>query len=137
MAIVVPAHVSLHVSDVVKLGHVPVLLHIRALVFGHRLDEVLDDLVGDEGVAEVEFCDVWLGYIRTTSHLIAKVLLVAYLSISNLLEAFEDLFCGILVFGLIDHEADELLKRNVISPAARFSELAVHFVFVVYKAQTR
>ena len=55
------AHVALHVGDVVELGDVAVFLHVRAFVLGHAGDEVVDDFVGDEGVAEVELCDVWLG----------------------------------------------------------------------------
>jgi hypothetical protein len=57
-----PAHVPLHIRDVVKLGNVAILLHVRALVAWHGSDEVLDDFVWDERVAEVEFGDVWLGF---------------------------------------------------------------------------
>jgi hypothetical protein len=48
-----PAHVSLHIGDVVEFGYVAVFLHVGALVRGHGGDEVFDDFVGDEGVAEV------------------------------------------------------------------------------------
>jgi hypothetical protein len=54
------AHVSLHVSDVVELGNVAVFLHVRTFVLGHRGDEVFDNFIGDERMAEIEFCDVWL-----------------------------------------------------------------------------
>jgi hypothetical protein len=54
------AHITLHVSDVVELCDVAVFLHVGAFVFGHRGDEIFDDFVGDKGMAEVHFCDVWL-----------------------------------------------------------------------------
>jgi hypothetical protein len=54
------AHVALHVGDVVELGNVAVFLHIGAFVLGHRRDEVFNNFVGDERVAEIEFCDIWL-----------------------------------------------------------------------------
>lgn len=56
----VGAHVSLHVGDVVEFGYVAVFCHVRAFVLGHGGKEVVDDFVWDEGVAEVEFGDVWL-----------------------------------------------------------------------------
>ena len=56
----VGAHVPLHVCDVVEFGNVTVFCHIWAFVLGHGGEEVVDDFIGDEGVAEVEFGDVWL-----------------------------------------------------------------------------
>jgi hypothetical protein len=53
-------HVPLHIGDVVKLGDVAVFLHIWAFVLWHGGEEVFDDFVWDEGVAEVELCDVGL-----------------------------------------------------------------------------
>lgn len=50
----------LHEADIIELGQVPILLQVRALVRGHRVDEVGDEVVRNEGVAEVEFRDVWL-----------------------------------------------------------------------------
>jgi hypothetical protein len=35
-------------------------LHVGALVLWHGGEKVFDDFVGDEGVAEVEFGDIWL-----------------------------------------------------------------------------
>lgn len=54
------AHVPLHIGDVVKLRNVAVFLHIWALMFGHGGEQVFNDFVGDEGMSEVEFCDIWL-----------------------------------------------------------------------------
>jgi hypothetical protein len=54
------AHVALHVGDVVELRDVTVFLHVGAFVLGHRGDEIFDDFVGDERMAEIHFCDVWL-----------------------------------------------------------------------------
>jgi len=57
----IAAHVALHVGDVVELRYIAVFLHVWAFVLRHGGEEVFDDFVGDEGVAEVEFCDVRLG----------------------------------------------------------------------------
>jgi hypothetical protein len=54
------AHVALHVGDVVELCDVAVFLHVGSFVLGHGGDEVFDNFVGDERMAEVHFCDVWL-----------------------------------------------------------------------------
>jgi hypothetical protein len=56
----IAAHVALHIRNIVELGNVAVLLHIWALVLGHGGEEVFNDFVGDERVAEVEFGDVGL-----------------------------------------------------------------------------
>jgi hypothetical protein len=60
LAVAFAAHVSFHIGDVVELGGVAVFLHVWAFVLRHGGDEVLDDFVGDERVAEVELCDIWL-----------------------------------------------------------------------------
>lgn len=49
-----------HEADVVELGQITVLEHVGALMLGHGLDQVFDDFVGDERMAEIEFGDVWL-----------------------------------------------------------------------------
>jgi hypothetical protein len=54
-------HIPLHIGDVVEFGDVAVFLHVWAFVFGHGGEEVFDDFVWDERVAEVEFCYVGLG----------------------------------------------------------------------------
>lgn len=54
------AHVTLHIGDVVEFGNVAILLHIWAPVLGHGGKKVVNDLVRDEGVSEIELCDVWL-----------------------------------------------------------------------------
>jgi hypothetical protein len=53
-------HIPLHVGDVVEFGDIAILLHVWAFVFGHGGEQVFDDFVWDEGVAEVELCYVWL-----------------------------------------------------------------------------
>jgi hypothetical protein len=30
------------------------------LMFGHGGEQIFNDFVGDEGMSEVEFCDIWL-----------------------------------------------------------------------------
>lgn len=54
------AHEPLHERDVIVLGHVAVFLGAGAVVRRHRLDELFDEFVGDEGVPEIEFGDVGL-----------------------------------------------------------------------------
>ena len=50
----------LHKADVVVFRQVAVFLQVRAAVGGHGLEEVFDEVVRDEGVAEVELGDVGL-----------------------------------------------------------------------------
>lgn len=57
----VPSRHLLHEADVVVFRQVAVFLQIRPFVGGHASEEVLDELVGDEGVAEVDFGYVGLG----------------------------------------------------------------------------
>ena len=53
---------------------------------------------------------------------------------SDFLEGFEDLLRRVLIFCLVNHEADELLECNVVASSACIAELLMHFVFVVYEA---
>lgn len=57
----VPSRHLLHEADVVVFRQVAVFLQIRPFVGRHAGEEVLDELVGDEGVAEVDFGYVGLG----------------------------------------------------------------------------
>lgn len=50
----------LHEGDVVIFSDIAVLAKIRPFVWGHGGFELVDDLVRDEGMAEVELCDVRL-----------------------------------------------------------------------------
>ena len=59
-----------------------------------------------------------------------------HLSVGYFSEALEDLLGGILVFGDADHKVNELLKGDVVAASARLHELLVHFLLVVYEAQT-
>lgn len=54
------SHVLFHESNVVVLCKLPVFLQVRALVFRHALDKIVNELVGDERVSEVHLCYVWL-----------------------------------------------------------------------------
>jgi hypothetical protein len=56
----VAAHVSLHVGDVVELGNIAIFLHVWPFMLRHGGEQVFNDFVGDERVAEVELCDIWL-----------------------------------------------------------------------------
>jgi hypothetical protein len=62
-----PAHIPFHIRNIVELGNIAVLLHIRSFVAGHRGDEVFDDFIGHERVAEIKFGDVWLGALARGS----------------------------------------------------------------------
>lgn len=37
-----------HETDVIKFGQISVLQEIRTFVWGHRLDQMFDDLIGDQ-----------------------------------------------------------------------------------------
>ena len=50
----------LHKADVVEFRQVAVFLQIGSFMWGHAGEKALDEVVGDEGVAEVEFGDVGL-----------------------------------------------------------------------------
>lgn len=56
----VPCGHLLHEADVVVLRQMPVFLQIRSFVGGHAGEEVFDEFVGNERVAEIEFGDVRL-----------------------------------------------------------------------------
>ncbi|GJC90913.1 hypothetical protein ColLi_13751 [Colletotrichum liriopes] len=105
-----------HERNVVVLRHASVLGRVRAAVRGDDLDELIDDLVGDEGVAEVHLSDVGLA--------------VGYLA-----EGLEDLLGRVLVLGDVDHEADELLKGDVVTALGGVHKVVVHFVFGEDEAQ--
>ena len=57
----IPQRHLLHETDVVEFRQVAVFLEVGAFVRGHAGKEVFDEVVRDEGVAEVEFGDVGLG----------------------------------------------------------------------------
>lgn len=56
-----------HEAHVVIFSQLPLFMEIGALVLRHRLDEVFDQLVWNQRVAEIKLCYVWLSYY--VSHL--------------------------------------------------------------------
>ena len=54
-----------------------------------------------------------------------------YLAVSDLLKGLEDLFCSVLIFRNIDHEANELLERHVTLASTSGHELFMHLVLIV------
>lgn len=102
----------LHEADIVILGQVSILKEIGAIVRGHRLDQMLDDFVGDERMAEVKLSHVGLEnmlVIRTRYHYRHNP---TYLSIGNFLETLEDLLGRVLILGHTDHKPDELFEAH-------------------------
>lgn len=49
-----------HEANIIVFGAVTVFLEIGTFVFWHRGEKVFDQVIGNEGVAEVEFGDVRL-----------------------------------------------------------------------------
>lgn len=58
-------HVALHVGNVIVLGEIAVFLHVWPLVLRHGRNEVFDDFVRDERVAEVQLGNVWLKHVSS------------------------------------------------------------------------
>ena len=54
-----------------------------------------------------------------------------YLAVSDLLKGLEDLFCSVLIFSNIDHEANELLERHVTLASTSGYELLMHLVLII------
>ncbi len=104
----IPNH-PVHKRNVIKLRLPAVGLHVRPAVGGHDLDQLLDDLVRDERVAQVHLGDVGL-------------------AVGDLAEALEDLLGRVLVLGHVHHEADELLEGDAVAPARGVEEVVVHLV---------
>ena len=108
----------LHEADVVVLGLAAVVGHVGPAVGRDDLDELVDDLVGDERVAQVHLGDVGL-------------------AVSHLLERLEHLLGRVLVLGDVHHEPDELLEADAVAPARRLHEVVVHLVLAEDEAQRR
>lgn len=58
--VVASIHHPLHEGDIIIFGNVPILKEIRALVSRHRLNEIFDKVVRDEGMPEIEFRNIGL-----------------------------------------------------------------------------